>query len=222
MSVREVAPGVRMLRGRPPNGNSYLLGDVLVDSATRPGTKRLLAALRGEQISAHALSHVHPPTQGASAAVCAAFGVEAWCGAGDAEVLASGRIVDAQPDRLFNRFQQRFFAGPGVPVGRVLGEGDEVAGFQVLDVPGHSPGHLAFWRESDRVLMLGDVVTNENVWLGLPGLHEPPPVFTPDPARNRSSARRLAALDPALILFAHGPPLKDGEKFKRFVAALPP
>lgn len=222
MNVREVAPGVMMLRGRPPNGNSYLLGDVLVDSATRPGTKRLLSALRGMPLSAHALSHVHPPTQGASAAVCSAFGVEAWCGEGDADVLASGRIVDAQPDRLFNRFQQRFFAGPGVRVGRVLREGDTMAGFEVLEVPGHSPGHLAFWRASDRVLMLGDVVTNENVWLGIPGLHEPPPVFTPDPAQNRRSARRLAELDPQLILFAHGPPLSDGPKFKRFVAGLRP
>jgi hydroxyacylglutathione hydrolase len=221
VSVQKVAPGVTMLRGRPPNGNSYLLGDVLVDSATRPGTKRLLAALRGRRLSAHALSHVHPPTQGASAAVCAEFGVAAWCGAGDAGVLASGRIVEAQPDRLFNRFQQRFFAGPGVPVGRVLREGDELAGFEVLEVPGHSPGHLAFWRASDRVLMLGDVVTNENVWLGLPGLHEPPPVFTPDPARNRDSARRLADLHPALILFAHGQPLSDGARFQRFVAGLP-
>jgi hydroxyacylglutathione hydrolase len=220
MSWRDVTPGVRILRGRPPNGNSYLLGDVLVDSATRPGTKRLLAALRGERIDAHALSHVHPPPQGASAAMCRAFGVEAWCGAGDAKVLASGRIVDAQPDRVFNRFQQRFFAGPGVPVGRVLREGDDVAGFAVLEVPGHSPGHLAFWREADRTLMLGDVITNENVWLGVPGLHEPPRVFTPDPAQNRDSARRLAALDPVLILFAHGPPLRDPDKFKRFVADL--
>jgi glyoxylase-like metal-dependent hydrolase (beta-lactamase superfamily II) len=209
-----------MLRGRPPNGNSYLLGDVLVDSATRPGAKRLLAALRGRRLSAHALSHVHPPTQGASAAVCEEFGVGAWCGARDAEVLASGRIVDAQPDRLFNRFQQRFFAGPGVPVARLLREGDEMSGFEVFEVPGHSPGHLAFWRASDRVLMLGDVVTNENVWLGLPGLHEPPPVFTPDPALNRDSARRLASLEPAVVLFAHGPPLSDGARFQRFVAGL--
>jgi glyoxylase-like metal-dependent hydrolase (beta-lactamase superfamily II) len=221
VSAREVAAGVRILRGRPPNGNSYLLGDVLVDSATRPGSKRLLESLRGERVSAHALSHVHPPTQGSSAAVCEAFGVGAWCGTGDAHVLESGNILQAQPDRLFNRFQQRFFAGPGVPVARRLREGDEVADFEVIEVPGHSPGHIAFWRSDDGVLMLGDVVTNENVWLGIPGLHEPPKVFTPDPARNRESARRLAALEPRLILFAHGPPLADGERFQSFVAKLP-
>src|SRR4051812_18414101 len=144
--MREIAPGVKILRGRPPNGNSYLLGDVVVDSATRLGRRRLLRALHGERVSAHALTHVHPPTQGSSAAVCGKFGVDAWCGAGDVAALESGDIAASQPDCWFNRFQQRFFAGPPVQVARVLREGDDVAGFEVLEVPGHSPGHLAFWR----------------------------------------------------------------------------
>mgnify|MGYP002128813951 CR=1 FL=1 len=36
-----------------------------------------------------------------------------------------------------------------------LREGDEVAGFEVLDAPGHSPGHIALWREQDRTLIAG-------------------------------------------------------------------
>src|SRR5918999_567156 len=70
------------------------------------------------------------------------------------------------------------FTGPGHPVDRRLKEGDEVGGFQVLDVPGHSPGHVAFWRESDRVLILGDVLNNVNITTGIPGLHEPKPYLT--------------------------------------------
>jgi hydroxyacylglutathione hydrolase len=54
-----------------------------------------------------------------------------------------------------------------------------------------------------------------------PGLREPPKVFTPDPALNRDSARRLAELRPRLILFGHGPPLRDGAGFARFVESLP-
>ena len=52
-------------------------------------------------------------------------------------------------------------------------------------------------------------------------LHEPLAAFTPDPARNRASARRLAALEPALVCFGHGPPLRDAGELTRFVAALP-
>ena len=110
--------------------------------------------------------------------------------------------------------------GPGHPVDRQLREADEVAGFQVLDTPGHSRGHIAFWRESDRVLVLGDVLNGMNLMTSITGLHEPPEVFTPDPARNRESVRKLAALEPALVCFGHGPPLRDPAKLARFATTL--
>ena len=46
-------------------------------------------------------------------------------------------------------------------------------------------------------------------------------IFTPDPARNRESARRRGELEPALALFGHGPPLRDPRRFTEFVAGLP-
>jgi hypothetical protein len=60
-----------------------------------------------------------------------------------------------------------------------------------------------------------------NIITGIPGLHEPPKAFTPDPARNRQSARRLAQLEPSLVLFGHGPPLRDTAKFVSFIEQLP-
>jgi hydroxyacylglutathione hydrolase len=120
-----------------------------------------------------------------------------------------------------NRLIDRVWAGPPRPVDRHLHEGDEVGGFTVIDVPGHSPGHVAYWRESDRTIVLGDVLTNMNVITGIPGLHEPQVIFTRDPARNRESARRVAELEPALVCFGHGPPLRDPRKLSDFVAAIP-
>jgi hydroxyacylglutathione hydrolase len=107
------------------------------------------------------------------------------------------------------------------PVERKLREGDEIAGFQILEVPGHSPGHVAYWREQDRTLICGDVLFNLSLPTLKPGLREPYAAFTPDPGRNRDSARRLAELRPKLILFGHGPPLADGDRFLRFVESLP-
>jgi glyoxylase-like metal-dependent hydrolase (beta-lactamase superfamily II) len=107
------------------------------------------------------------------------------------------------------------------PVERNLREGDEVAGFTVLDVPGHSPGHVAYWRESDRTLICGDVLFNLSLPTLKPGLREPYDMLTADPPRNRDSARRLAELKPGLVLFGHGPPLRDGDSFVRFVESLP-
>jgi glyoxylase-like metal-dependent hydrolase (beta-lactamase superfamily II) len=118
----------------------------------------------------------------------------------------------------------KVFTGPPHPVARRLNEGDEVAGFAVLDVPGHSAGHVAYWRDSDRTLICGDVFTNIDTITGVPGLHAPKTFFTPDPERNRESMRRLAALEPKLVCFGHGRPLRDPEKLKRFtdrVAGVP-
>jgi glyoxylase-like metal-dependent hydrolase (beta-lactamase superfamily II) len=69
--------------------------------------------------------------------------------------------------------------------------------------------------------VLGDVLNNLNIWTGIPGLHEPRRYLTPDPAENRRSARKLAPLKPKLVLFGHGPALRDGSKFVGFVGALP-
>ena len=103
-----------------------------------------------------------------------------------------------------------------MPVARALHEGDDLGhGFVVLETPGHSDGHVAFWRESDRTLVAGDVLFNMNVLTTVPGLHEPPRILTRDPRRNRESARRLAALEPELVLFGHGPPLRDPARCRR-------
>src|SRR5947209_11372512 len=125
------------------------------------------------------------------------------------------------PAHPMNTLIRSVFPGPRRPAARRLAEGDTVAGFTVLDTPGHSPGHLSLWRESDRTLICGDVFTNMDTVTGLPGLHEPKTFFTPDPARNRESMRRLAALEPALACFGHGRPLRDPAKLQAFVAKLP-
>ena len=70
------------------------------------------------------------------------------------------------------------------------------------------------------MLILGDVLNNVNVTTGLPGLNEPKWFLTPDPAENRRSARKLVALEPRLVLFGHGAPLRDTQKFVEFIRGL--
>jgi glyoxylase-like metal-dependent hydrolase (beta-lactamase superfamily II) len=67
-------------------------------------------------------------------------------------------------------------------VGRVLQEGDEVAGFRVAHAPGHARGEVIYFRNSDRVAICGDVIRNMSYATGLPGVREPPEIFTYDPA----------------------------------------
>ena len=221
--MKQVADGVWQLRGFPPNAiNVYLADDVLIDAGTRRSARRILKQLDGKTVRAHALTHAHPDHQGSSDEVCGKLGIEYWVGEKEVPYAERPeRFRDIQSSHPYTRLVTRFFPGPGRNVDRVLDEGDEVAGFTVLEVPGHSPGHVAFWRERDGVLILGDVINNVNILTGVPGLHEPPLFVAADPAENRRSARRLAALEPRLMLFGHGSPLRDTQKFVDFVAGLP-
>jgi hydroxyacylglutathione hydrolase len=217
--VKQLAEGLHQLSGFPPNGiNIYLIGDVLVDAGTRHSGRRIFRQLRGHRVAAHALTHAHPDHQGASREVCEELGIPLWCGERDVHAMETREF--GQPKHWINRLLDRVWAGPPRKVDRALREGDEVAGFAVIDVPGHSPGHVAFWRESDRAIVLGDVLNNMNVMTGVPGLHEPKEIFTIDPPRNRESARRIAELEPALACFGHGPPLRNPRRISEFVARL--
>jgi hydroxyacylglutathione hydrolase len=195
--------------------NAYLLGDVLVDAGIPASGGSIVKALSGRGVTTHVLSHAHGDHAGGSFKVSQALGVPVWCGTADAQATRSGKPVAA------SRVQALFRWKP-VEVARELAEGDPVGpGFVVLDSPGHSPGHISLWRESDRTLVCGDVFVNMNLITTAPGLGEPPKLFTIDPPRNRDSARRLAELEPALALFGHGPPLRDPAKLTAFAQALP-
>jgi glyoxylase-like metal-dependent hydrolase (beta-lactamase superfamily II) len=202
--------------------NAYLLGDVLVDAGVSATAPALLRALDGHRLSAHVATHAHLDHVGGSARVLAQTGVPFSIGARDREAAETGRYVPAPVLRRPGVSAVANAIGDFAPVTVAVGlrEGDPVGpGFIVLDTPGHSPGHVSLWRESDRVLISGDVLRGIS-WLTLrPGLHEPPPIFTVDMAMNRSSARKLAELEPALICFGHGPPMRGASARLRAHAA---
>ena len=221
--MKELAPDVFQLSGFPPNGiNVFLIDDVLIDAASRHAGRRILRQIKDREVNAHAITHAHPDHQGASHEVCEKLGIPYWVPEADVAAAENPDLIgERQPSHPIASFYNRIFTGPAHPVDRVLKEGDQVGSFTVLDVPGHSAGHVAFWRESDRVLILGDVLNNMNITTGIPGLHEPKPYLTPDPARNRESARRLARLEPAVVGFGHGAPTRDTRKFVDFIDGLP-
>lgn len=221
--MKQVADGVWQLAGFPPHAiNVFLVEDVLIDAGTRHAGRRILRQLRGRDVTAHALTHAHPDHQGSSKEVCETLGIPFWVGEHDADAAERPELIgERQPDHPVAQFFVKTMTGPGRRVDRRLVEGDEVAGFQVLHVPGHSAGHVAFWREPDRVLIAGDVLSSQDSLTGIRGMHEPRPYLSPDPERNRESARRLAALEPRLTLFGHGPPLRDTKKLVDFVNGLP-
>jgi len=223
-AVKQLADGVWHVNTLPiPNVvNAFVIEDVLVDSGTRHSAGLIKRSLQGHRINAHALTHAHPDHQGAAHELCEGLGIPYWVGARDVDAAENPKLIgERQPNHPMAQIYFRVFTGPAHPVDRALSEGDEVAGFEVIDVPGHSAGHVAFWRESDRVLILGDVLLSMNPVTMVRHLQEPKPYLTPHPAENRRSAKKLAPLEPKLVLFGHGPPMRDTQRFVEFVTQLP-
>lgn len=219
--MKYLAPGVWRLKELPrPLINVYLVGDVLIDAGRRWDRKRILAELEGRKISMVALTHVHPDHQGCAKVVCEAHGVPLACHEDDVDAMEGRRPVAATSNPIAKTFAG-MWEGPPHPVDRVLREGDEVAGFRVVHAPGHAPGEVIFFRDSDRVAICGDVIRNISYLTLRDRLAEPPAELTPDPAENRRSIRKLAELQPSLILPGHGPPVADVAAFDRFVSSLP-
>jgi len=224
--MRVVADDVWQLALMPRNAiNAYLIGDVLVDTGIKQSASKIAGMLEGRSISAIALTHAHGDHASAMKRLAAQLGVPVWCGAADKEAAETGRLVlSSTVDRPGLSTVANAAAGfDGTPVARTLAEGDSLSGgFTVLDTPGHSPGHISFWREADRTLICGDVFFNMHVLTTVPGLRQPPNLFTPDPAQNRQSERKLAALEPRTVGFGHGPVLTDdtAPKLRSFAQAL--
>ncbi|MGI8461943.1 MAG: MBL fold metallo-hydrolase [Solirubrobacterales bacterium] len=220
--MKELAPGVYKLSGFPPNAiNVYVIDGVLIDASTRYAGHRILRQIKGHEITAHALTHAHPDHQGASDRVCNELGIPFWVGTLDVPAAENPDLIgERQPDHPIAQFFHKVCTGPGHGVDRPLEEGDRVGSFEVLHVPGHSAGHVAFWREADGVLVAGDVLNSADPFTAIPGLRLPKDFFTPDPAQNRLSAKRIGELEPSLVLLGHGPPVRDKAKFAEFCRGL--
>lgn len=84
--------------------------------------------------------------------------------------------------------------------------------WRFIHTPGHSPGHISLFRDSDKVLIAGDAFTTarqEGLVSALSKpveLHGPPMYFTPDWQAAKTSVKVLADLEPNLALSGHGKP----------------
>lgn len=92
-----------------------------------------------------------------------------------------------------------------------------LAEWRWIETPGHSPGHVSFWRERDRVLLAGDAVVTTRqesalaVWTQRREVRPPPAYFTPNWRLAFQSLERLRALRPDVLATGHGLPLSGLE-----------
>lgn len=89
--------------------------------------------------------------------------------------------------------------------------------WECIPTPGHTPGHVAFFRPSDRVLIAGDAVTTVNLnslWdvaRQKQKMSGPPYISTWNWRAAQDSVAALAKLEPRVIASGHGVPMTGPE-----------
>jgi glyoxylase-like metal-dependent hydrolase (beta-lactamase superfamily II)/predicted ester cyclase len=213
-----VADGVWVVRGGFPTKemNVYLVRDgagvVLFDAGIRAMTDAVAAAgasLGG--ITRVLLGHGHPDHRG----VAPFFDVPVLCHAdnrADAEGDGGRRYFDYTKLRPYAKpvfpFLLNVWDGGPVQIADTVAEGDDVAGFEVVLLPGHAPGLVGLWRAADRLALVSDCFYTLDPQSGRHGHPRVPhDAFNLDTAQARASILKLAAMEPAAAWAGHAEPL---------------
>jgi glyoxylase-like metal-dependent hydrolase (beta-lactamase superfamily II) len=210
--------------GRPGGGDRSW---VLVDAGMPGNAHRIMKAAEnrfgpGVRPSAIVMTHGHFDHVGSLGPLADAWDVPIYAHRFEMPYL-TGRSAYPPPDTtvggLFSAMSWLFPPGPFdlrprvhplPPDGSVPG----LPGWRWVATPGHSPGHISLFRDSDRALIAGDafITTCQESILSVltqrPEIHGPPMCFTPDWASSARSVLDLAALRPDLAITGHGVPLR--------------
>ena len=236
---REIAPGVFLLTAGagPMASNLYLVNAgpawMLVDTGWAGSAEPVRRAVEnvlgpGAKPVAIALTHIHPDHSGGAGALSRVWDVPVYVHPAELP-MAAGKFVPefsmpldrwliAPAMRLLTVRRRRRIEAAGDISGvvRPLGPRGElpgVPGWVAISAPGHTPGHVAYWRSSDRVLITGDAVVTVNlnsvqgILLATPALAGPPRYTTWNWKTAMESMSALANLGPAVLAPGHGKPL---------------
>jgi glyoxylase-like metal-dependent hydrolase (beta-lactamase superfamily II) len=200
-----VAEGVGRIPGFV-NSYTYREGDeiYLIDTGFARKAKPIVRAFERasvpvDRVNKVLLTHHHLDHMGGAAYLLQNTHAPLSCHGDDAPFV-DGRVKAPMPllMRLFVRIHP-------APVAVTLKEGDHVGSLTVLHVPGHTPGEVAFYLPTRKILFSGDSVVEQKGRLTLPGAR-----FASNMGQAVQSLARLRSLDVELLLPGHGVPVTAG------------
>jgi glyoxylase-like metal-dependent hydrolase (beta-lactamase superfamily II) len=208
---------------------------ILIDAGWAQDAERIRSAVRsvlGAEAapSAILLTHVHPDHAGSARHLVAEWGcpifvhpAEIPIATGDFAAMTRyagpmDRWLILPLMRAIGRRRREAIleAGSLAGIAGPLGRDGSIPGiddWHWVHTPGHTPGHVAYVRDRDRVVISGDALLTLRVnavagllW-GSQGLSAPPWYTTWDRDASRVSIRSIADLEPSVLAGGHGRPL---------------
>jgi hydroxyacylglutathione hydrolase len=226
MALERVADGVWLLRADFRGAmNVYFIEDeggvVQFDAGTKPMRKKTAATARElGGLKRVVLGHAHADHRGTAPYLdapvfCHPDEVDDAEGDQAVSPYFNLSLLEVAPVRWIYPAMLKHWDGGPVKISGTVSEGDEVAGFKVLHFPGHAPGLIGLWRESDRVALVSDVVYLVDSARLKPLPHGeasvPHPAFAWNHQEAKRSLRRLAELEPLVVGAGHERPMRgDG------------
>ncbi|MBS1678454.1 MAG: MBL fold metallo-hydrolase [Actinobacteria bacterium] len=226
MALDRVADGVWLLRGDLRGAmNIYFIEDgdgvVQFDAGTKSMRKAAAEAARElGGLRRIVLGHAHADHRGTAPYL----GAPVFChpdevtdAEGDKAVTPyfNLSLLPVAPVRRLYPLLLRRWDGGAVKIDGTVTEGDEVAGFKVVHFPGHAPGLIGLWRESDRLALVSDVVylvDSARLRALPPGeASVPHPAWAWNHQEAKRSVRRLAELEPLVVATGHAEPLRGDD-----------
>jgi len=214
--------------------NVYFVGSAahwdLIDTGWPTSAHAILGAAEsqfgtGARPNAILLTHAHPDHFGSAAELAKVWELPVHVHRDDLPYLQGGQLPDSLLDpvgRVFTliaralpaRAVERMTSSPLKGIATALFEtGAEVPGlpdWECVHTPGHSPGHVVFFRPRDRVLISGDAVLTAPLGGLLPGiqrLSRPPWAVSWDWSLTNAALTTISRLEPRVLASGHGVPL---------------
>ena len=171
------------------------------------------------------LGHGHTDHRGTAPGLgvpvlCHPAEVEDAEGSGGFRYWPAGLTGLPTPQRQIHRLMHRYaWDGGPVKIAETSSEGDEIAGFRVIELPGHAPGQIGLFRESDRLALVSDCFYTVDMWGRSCAPHVPEATYNFDTEQARASIRKLAAMEPSAAWPGHAKPVTGDVKRQLEVAA---
>jgi hydroxyacylglutathione hydrolase len=112
-------------------------------------------------------------------------------------------LVQAR-QRLFNWAIRHLLRFQPAKADHAVEDGDDLGGWQVVHVPGHTAGSVCYYHAGRGLVIVGDALNHRSGRLGAP-----PPLFSIDMDQAYASVSRIASLEFETCCFGHGPPLTE-------------